>query len=153
MILDPTYTHVTGQSLSQQGYIPPTLVYPANQSPASQTQANQPVLNNSSHPRGDASSYPKMGASGYTPYDSTVTSASSYLSPQVYQWPSSGGQPYQYNYSSPNTTPGYASYPPSATKQPCQVDERFQGTTRSNADVTNNNGAEYYNSQYYSGYY
>jgi hypothetical protein len=104
-ILDPAYTHVTGQSLGKQGYIPPTLVYPANPSPAGQTQANQPVLNSTSHPRGDASSYPKMGASVYTACDSTATSASSSVSPQVYQWPSPRRQTDQDNYSSPNATP------------------------------------------------
>ena len=141
MILDPLYANVTGQSPGTQSYIP-TLGFPASPPPASQTGANQPVgTTNNSYP----SSYPNTGASGHAAASQSSNPSDFSSSPQAYPWPSPGGQPCQFNNSSPVAATGYPNYATPINGQPSEVNGA--------ANVSNNYPAGYYNQGYYGGHY
>lgn len=144
---------MTGQSFGNQNYVPPVLVVPEYQFPATQIGASQP-LGNISCPKTNVPSYPNTGAHGYAHGSTTTPAWSNFPDPgssQGYQLQYSGGQPYQCNYISSPAVPVYASYSPPATGQPSQVDERFQGA-QPNPYVANNDGSGYYDPRYWPGH-
>jgi hypothetical protein len=154
MVIEPTYTNGTGQSLNNQNYMP-TLVVPEYQYSTQSGESQSPnIPRNISYPRTDVSLYPWVCVPGCGPQGSPATPASNNFGPlpQGYQLSSPGGQPYQYNYVASPAAPGYASYPPTAAPQPSQVDKRFQGIPQPNSIVPNV-GAVYYDPRYPAGYH
>src|SRR5437762_10277906 len=116
-----------GQSIGHQGYIAPALVSPPTQKVP--IVKPDPRMYDSTDATTDESSSPIMHVSGYNPYGTNATSASSTVSKfgtpdQTYQSSSIGGNSYNYNYFPSPAAPAYAGVSsPTAREQPSQIDE------------------------------
>lgn len=144
--------------MEHQGYVPTTLDFPPSHPVPIMKYSSYPRMDSSSHPRMVESSFPAMHAAGSSPYSGSITSASNSVSEfgfsdEENQSSSSAGQSYEYNWFPSPAARGHVGHSLPATSQRPQVEEHFLAAVHDNTNAPNNNGAGYYDSTYYAGFY
>lgn len=150
--VESTPSNANKQSPGHQSQVPKTLVFPPSQHMPVRQNAHYPTMDKSSYATMDKTSFPTMRMPGYSPYGSSVTSASSSVSgfgSSVQEYQTSSNPQYSNEYNCPTllTVPaGYAGVFSPGTGQTSQANEFSGVPVQPN---TYNYGAGYYIPGYY----